>query len=115
MVERRSVTLADGVQCLAFVRFAELLTILRLAVAKDGIREAMRQGGTVAIWEIEAPRRGSPVTSGDGAALYFRLTSTAGTYHGTEYAGWLTAAGFQRVRVTRPITTPGSVLITGQR
>ena len=79
------------------------------------MRDAMRDGGTAAIWEIEAPRRGSPATSGDGAALYFRLTSTAGTYHGTEYADWLTAAGFQQVRITRPITTPGSVLVTGKR
>lgn len=79
------------------------------------IADAVRKGGTVAIWEIEAPRHGSPVTSGDAAALYFRLTSTAGTYHGTEYAGWLTAAGFQQVRITRPITTPGSVLVTGRR
>jgi len=79
------------------------------------IRDAMRPGSTVAIWEIEAPRRGSPVTSGDGAALYFRLTSTAATYHGGEYAEWLTAAGFQDVRIARPLTTPGSVLITGTR
>jgi len=79
------------------------------------VRDAMRDGGTVAIWEIEAPRRGSPVTSGDGAALYFRLTSTAGTYHGGEYAEWLTTAGFQNVRITRPMTTPGSVLITARR
>ena len=79
------------------------------------IRDAMRPGSTVAIWEIEAPRRGSPVTSGDGAALYFRLTSTAATYHGGEYAEWLTAAGFHDVRIARPLTTPGSVLITGTR
>ena len=75
------------------------------------ISDAMRPGSTVAIWEIEAPRRGSPVTSGDGA----RLTSTAATYHGGEYAEWLTAAGFQDVRIARPLTTPGSVLIMGRR
>lgn len=78
-------------------------------------RAALRGGGTVAVWEIEAPARGSRVTSGDGAALFFRLTSTAGAYHGNQYAEWLRRAGFVRVTVTRPVQTPGHVLVTGRR
>lgn len=79
------------------------------------VRDAMRAGGTVAIWEIEAPVPGSPVTSGDGAALYFRLTSTAGAFHGDQYQLWLEGAGFVDVRITRPMTTPGNVLVCGKK
>ena len=79
------------------------------------VRDALRRDGVVAIWELEAPRRDSPVTSGDGAALYFRLTSTAGAYHGDEYAGWLREAGFERITVVRPALAPGNVLVTARR
>jgi len=71
--------------------------------------------GTAAIWEIEAPRRNSRATSGDGAALFFRLTSSAGAYHGDDYARWLRAAGFRKVSVTRPLVSPGKVLVTARR
>ncbi len=77
-------------------------------------RMALAKGGTVAIWEIERPRRDRKAGDGDGAALYFRLTSSAGTYSGEEYAGWLSGAGFERVRVERPPLSPGYVLITGR-
>jgi hypothetical protein len=77
--------------------------------------DSLTAQGTVAIWEIEAPERDSKPTHGDGAALYFRLTSTARCYHGSEYAGWLERVGFTGVRVTRPALSPGSVLITGRR
>lgn len=76
---------------------------------------ALKASGTVAIWELEASRKGARATSGDGAALFFRLTSTAGAYHGTEYARWLREAGFRRVTVTRPMASPGKVLVTGRR
>ncbi len=88
---------------------AAIADILRRAHA------ALRPGGTFAIWEIEAPKRGSKVTSGDGTALYFKLTSTAGAYHGDEYAAWLRAAGFARVTIARPATAPGKVLVTARR
>lgn len=77
--------------------------------------DALRDDGTVAIWELQAPRKGACVTSGDGAALFFRLTSTAGAYHGDAYAGWLRQAGFSDVTVTRPTASLGKVLVTGRR
>ncbi len=76
-------------------------------------RRALANGGTVAIWEMERPKRTSAVTAGDGVALFFRLTSTAGAYHGDEYKEWLESAGFRRVRIQRPIVSPGAVLVTG--
>ena len=71
--------------------------------------------GTVAIWEIERPERASKAGAGDGAALFFRLTSTAACYSGGEYARWLGEAGFTRVRVRRPLLSPGNVLVTGRK
>jgi hypothetical protein len=77
-------------------------------------RQALRSGGTAAIWDVETPTPGSRVTSGDGAALYFRLTSTAGAYHGTQYASWLESAGFGQIKIIRPMATPGNVLVTAR-
>ena len=74
---------------------------------------ALRKGGTIAIWDREAPPRGSRPTSGDGVALFFRLTSTAAAYGGGDYTSWLTEAGFPHTRLKRPIVLPGRVLVTG--
>jgi hypothetical protein len=79
------------------------------------VHASLAPAGTAAIWEIERPDRGSKAGAGDGAALFFRLTSTACCYSGGEYAAWLAAAGFARVRVQRPVLSPGSVLVTGRR
>jgi SAM-dependent methyltransferase len=76
------------------------------------VRRALRPNGTIAIWEFERPKRNTKVSSGDAAALYFRLTSSASTYHADEYAAWLQAAGFQDIRVKRPRLVPGYVLVT---
>jgi 2-polyprenyl-3-methyl-5-hydroxy-6-metoxy-1,4-benzoquinol methylase len=76
---------------------------------------ALRADGTVAIWELEPSRPGAPATRGDPAALFFRLTSTAGAYHGDVYAQLLREAGFRRVAVMRPASAPGKVLVTGRR
>ncbi|MFN8060917.1 MAG: class I SAM-dependent methyltransferase [Vicinamibacterales bacterium] len=73
---------------------------------------ALRSGATVAIWESEAPKKGSKVHFGDGVSLFFRLTSTAGAYHGDQYTAWLAAAGFSRIRARRPLSSPGDVLVT---
>jgi hypothetical protein len=86
----------------------------RIVFILQRARAAMKNGGTVAIWEIEAPKKGSRVTEGDGAALYFRLTSTAGAFHGDQYAEWLGQAGFSSVRITRPALSPGNVLVTAR-
>jgi hypothetical protein len=78
-------------------------------------RDALRTNGTVAIWDVEAPAPGSRVTSGDGAALYFRLTSTAGAYHGSQYGSWLESTGFTQIKVVRPMSTPGNVLVSARK
>ncbi|MFL6216101.1 MAG: methyltransferase [Blastocatellia bacterium] len=77
--------------------------------------QSLTPQGTVAIWEIEAPEKDAKPTHGDGAALFFRLTSTARCYHGNEYARWLEGVGFTSVRVVRPALSPGSVLIIGRK
>lgn len=74
---------------------------------------ALRGKGVIAVWELECPRPGSQVTVGDGAALYFALTSTGGAYHGDEYASWLRQAGFESIRIARGKLTPGKILVTG--
>lgn len=71
--------------------------------------------GTVAIWEMEIPDRHAKPTAGDGAALYFRLTSTACCYGARDYTGWLAAAGFVKVRVHRPLLAPGQILVVGRK
>ena len=85
------------------------LGILRRAFA------SLTAEGTAAIWEVEAPERDSKATSADGAALFFRLTSNARCYHGSEYVRWMRQAGFTDVRATRPALSPGSVLVTGRK
>ncbi|HJQ26192.1 MAG TPA: methyltransferase [Blastocatellia bacterium] len=77
--------------------------------------DSLTAEGTVAIWEVESPQKDAKPTTADGAALYFRLTSNAGCYHGSEYARWLEQVGFKEVRVSRPALSPGSVLVTGRR
>ena len=79
------------------------------------VHAALAPDATLAIWEIERPKAGSKAGDGDGAALFFRVTSTAGTYHGEDYSGWLQAAGFRAVRTRRPALSPGSVLVTAMR
>ena len=74
-------------------------------------RKAMSSDGTIAIWELERPKRSAPPSEGDGVALFFRLTSTAGAYSGSEYTGWLESAGFERIKVVRPRLSPGAILI----
>ena len=76
---------------------------------------SMSEGGTVAIWELETPDPESRPSEGDGAALYFRITSTALCYSGKEYSRWLREAGFAKIRVVRPALSPGSVLVVGRK
>jgi 2-polyprenyl-3-methyl-5-hydroxy-6-metoxy-1,4-benzoquinol methylase len=77
---------------------------------------ALEDGGTVVIWEIEAPDpKRSKADLGDGAALYFRLTSNARAYHADDYRGWLAGAGFAKIRVCRPLLSPGGLLLTARK
>ena len=75
---------------------------------------ALRPQGSVGVWDMELPAETDRASEGDGAALFFRLTSSAATYRGEDYARWMTDAGFSHVRQIRPITSPGNVLVTGR-
>jgi trans-aconitate methyltransferase len=77
------------------------------------VYDALVPQGTLAIWDLETPDPDSPPSEGDGAALYFRLTSTAFCYSGRQYQRWLKEAGFRRVRVVRPALYQRNVLIIG--
>ncbi|MBA3271665.1 MAG: hypothetical protein H0T71_14270 [Acidobacteria bacterium] len=81
----------------------------------ERVHQSLNADGTVAIWELERPNRDSKPSGGDGIALFFRITSTASTYSGDEYAGWLTQAGFSRVKIVRPRLSPGSVIVHARR
>jgi hypothetical protein len=84
----------------------QIVGILRKTAA------ALRGKGVVAVWELESPPPGSRVTMGDGAALYFALTSSGGAYHAGEYARWMGEVGFESIRIARGKLTPGKVLVT---
>jgi SAM-dependent methyltransferase len=78
-------------------------------------REAVRDGGTVAVLEQERPppgERGS--TIGALTGLLFYVTSHARTYTAEEIVTFVEAAGFDRVRARRSQRLPGHVLVTGR-
>src|SRR5262245_56338943 len=77
------------------------------------VRNALRRRGVVAILDLESPQRAGTVGHGDVVSLFFRLTSSAGAYHGSDYANWLRAHGFSRVKTVRPNRSPGRVLVIG--
>lgn len=79
------------------------------------VHRALNVTGTVAIWDIETPNSDSPPDMGDGAALYFRVTSSALCYSGSDYGLWLREAGFENVRIIRPALSPGNVLVVARR
>jgi 2-polyprenyl-3-methyl-5-hydroxy-6-metoxy-1,4-benzoquinol methylase len=87
----------------------------RIASILARAHAALVDDGTVAIWEIERPRREARPSEGDGVALFFRLTSTAAAYSGDEYVEWLRAAGFTRQRIVRPRLSPGYVLVHARK
>src|SRR5262249_46235455 len=74
------------------------------------VREVLKPGGIVAIWEIEAPCADDKIAATDAAALYFRLVSSARAYNGKDYLQWLEKAGFKDLTIKRPGMCPGLVL-----
>ena len=78
-------------------------------------REALREGGTVAILEQERPPTGDRgSTIGALTGLLFYITSRARTYTADELATFIEAAGFNRVRRRRSQRFPGHVVITAR-
>ena len=78
-------------------------------------RKALRPGGSVGIFDIEAPRQGAPPEAGgDAAALFFRITSNSACFSGDEYVDWLGRAGFTRARPVRSVRLPSRLLVVGR-
>lgn len=78
-------------------------------------REALREGGTIAVLEQERPpadERGT--TIGALTGLLFYVTSRARTYTADELSTFVEAAGFDRVRQRRSSRFPGHVVVTGR-
>ena len=77
-------------------------------------KRALKPGGTIGIFDIEAPRAGAPAeAAGDAAALFFRITSNSACFSGDDYIHWLTEAGFENPRVHRTIRLPSRLLVSG--
>jgi ubiquinone/menaquinone biosynthesis C-methylase UbiE len=78
-------------------------------------REALRDGGTVAVLEQERPPAGERGTTvGALTGLLFYITSRARTYTADELSTFVEAAGFNRVRQRRLARFPGHVVVTGR-
>lgn len=76
-------------------------------------RAALRPGGTLAVFDIEAPSDDqAPEAAGEAAALFFRITSEGGCVPGRELAQWMKAAGLRAPRVKRSVRLPSRMLVT---
>jgi SAM-dependent methyltransferase len=74
-------------------------------------KRALRPGGSIGIFDIEAPRPDAPPEAGgDAAALFFRITSNSACFSGDDYVGWLREAGFANPRVARSLLLPSRLL-----
>jgi hypothetical protein len=78
-------------------------------------RRALVSGGTIGIFDIEAPDPASPPeAAGDAAALFFRITSNSACFSGADYVAWLNRAGFSGARVVRSALLPSRLLVVGK-
>lgn len=74
-------------------------------------KRALRPGGSLAIFDIEAPRpQAPPEAAGDAAALFFRITSNGACFSGDDYLAWLRDTGFVKPRVVRSLLLPSRLL-----
>lgn len=75
-------------------------------------RRALRPGGSIGIFDIEAPSpQAAPEAAGDAAALFFRITSNGRCFSAEEYLGWIGKTGFDSARVVRSVLLPSRVLV----
>ena len=75
-------------------------------------RRALVPGGSIGIFDIEAPAVDSPPeAAGDAAALFFRITSNSACFSGADHIDWLTRAGFSGARVVRSALLPSRLLV----
>jgi SAM-dependent methyltransferase len=78
-------------------------------------RRALKPGGSIGIFDLEAPRpEAPPEAAGDAAALFFRITSNSGCFTGDDYVAWLRGAGFSKPRVVRSLRLPSRLLVVAR-
>jgi hypothetical protein len=77
--------------------------------------EALRPGGTLAIWETEGRPSGSPELARDAISLYFRVTSSARSLSGAELQAELELAGFRSIELHRLLQAPGRILLHARK
>jgi 2-polyprenyl-3-methyl-5-hydroxy-6-metoxy-1,4-benzoquinol methylase len=78
--------------------------------------EALAPGGTIAIWEPEAPSKAAPPElAGDAIALYFRITSSAPPVAAAELEAHVAAAGFAQLEIQRPLRARGRFLLHARK
>lgn len=78
-------------------------------------RRALKPGGSVALFDIEAPASNAPSeAAGDAAALFFRITSNSACFPAAAYLDWLGATGFVSTRVARSVLLPSRLLVTAR-
>lgn len=78
-------------------------------------RRALRPGGSIGIFDIEAPgTEKPPEAAGDAAALFFRITSNGACFTGDDYIAWLRQTGFTASRVVRSIRLPSRLLVVAR-
>ncbi len=75
-------------------------------------KRALKPGGSIGIFDIEAPRKGAPPeAAGDAAALFFRITSNSACFPGDDYVAWLGETGFSKPRAVRSVLLPSRLLV----
>lgn len=78
-------------------------------------KRALKRGGSIGIFDIEAPRsEAAPEAAGDAAALFFRITSDSACFSGHDYVQWLDQEGFSRPRAIRSIRLPSRLLVVAR-
>lgn len=78
-------------------------------------KRALKPGGSIGIFDIEAPRKDAPPeAAGDAAALFFRITSNSACFSGDDYLAWLREAGFSEPRTVRSILLPSRLLVVAK-
>ena len=78
-------------------------------------RRALKEGGSIGIFDIEAPRpEAAPEAAGDAAALFFRITSNSACFSGDDYVLWLNETGFSKPRAVRSVLVPSRLLVIAQ-
>jgi cyclopropane fatty-acyl-phospholipid synthase-like methyltransferase len=78
-------------------------------------KRALKRGGSIGIFDIEAPRRDAPPEAGgDAAALFFRITSNSACFSGDDYITWLEETGFSKPRAVRSLLLPSRLLVVAR-